>query len=66
MNTQIIKGINTKAICGVLFHPLCGIVQLANSNASQMTFRLLRFWNWSFTIINNIIISFPIGGMVVE
>jgi hypothetical protein len=23
--------------------PLCGIVQLANSNA-------LRFWNWSFTI----------------
>jgi hypothetical protein len=24
-------------------HRLCGIVQLANSNA-------LRFWNWSFTI----------------
>ena len=31
--------------------PLRGIVQLGNSNASQMTFRLLRFWNWSFTII---------------
>ncbi len=31
--------------------PLRGIVQLGNSNASQMNFRLLRFWNWSFTII---------------
>jgi len=59
MNMIIIKGINPKAICGILFHPLCGIVQLANSNA-------LRFWNWSFTIISNIIISFPIGGLAVE
>ena len=31
--------------------PLRGIVQLSNSNASQMTFRLLHFRNWSFTII---------------
>ena len=38
------------------YPPLCGIVQLTNSAASQMTscdlqvIRLLRFRNWSFTI----------------
>jgi hypothetical protein len=32
------------------FRVLCEIVQLTNSAASQMTFRLLRFQNWSFTI----------------
>jgi hypothetical protein len=42
--------------------PLRGIVQLGNSNASQMTFRLLRFWNWSFTIITALVlITFGLG-----
>ena len=42
--------------------PLRGIVQLGNSNASQMTFRLLRFWNWSFTIIAVLVlIAFGLG-----
>jgi hypothetical protein len=34
---------NPKASCGVLYLPLRGIVQLANSDA-------LCFQNWSFTI----------------
>jgi hypothetical protein len=33
---------------GFHYPPLRGIVQLTNSAASQMTFRLLRFPNWSF------------------
>jgi len=33
---------NSAASCGVLYPPLCGIVQLTNSVA-------LRFRNWSFT-----------------
>ena len=33
---------NSAASCGVLYPPLCGIVQLTNSAA-------LRFRNWSFT-----------------
>jgi len=36
-----ITGMNPKASCGVLYPPLCGIVQLTNSAA-------LRFRNWSF------------------
>lgn len=39
---------NCAASCGMLYPPLCGIVQLANSAA-------LRFRNWSFT--NNILKS---------
>jgi hypothetical protein len=31
------------------YPPLRGIAQLTNSSTSQMTFRLLRFRNWSFT-----------------
>ncbi|MBE3138415.1 MAG: hypothetical protein IMZ63_01210 [Actinobacteria bacterium] len=33
---------NPKASCGVLYPPLCGIVQLTN-------FPTLRYGNWSFT-----------------
>ncbi len=50
------------ASCGV-FPPLRGIVQLTNSAALQMNFRLQRFRNWSFSNkklpkdgINNILI----------
>jgi hypothetical protein len=38
-----ITGMNHKASCGVLYPPLCGIVQLANSDT-------LCFRNWSFTM----------------
>jgi hypothetical protein len=38
---QKITGMNPKASCGILYPPLCGIVQLANSAT-------LRFRNWSF------------------
>jgi len=30
-----------------------GIVQLTNTNASQMTFRLLHFWYCGFTTMSN-------------
>lgn len=33
----------------VSYHPLCGIVQLANSNTLRPAFARLRFWNWNFT-----------------
>jgi zinc protease len=45
-----ITGMNPKASCGVLYPPLCGIVQLTNSV-------VLRTQNWSFTIIILILIA---------
>jgi metallophosphoesterase (TIGR03768 family) len=39
---EFITGMNPKASFGVLYPPLCGIVQLTNSAT-------LRFQNWSFT-----------------
>ena len=42
-------GINPKASQGVLYPPLCGIVQLTNS-------AVLLFRNWSFT--NDIVCSY--------
>ena len=49
MNSKASFGNSAAASCGLLYPPLCGIVQLTNSAA-------LRFRNWSFTITKEVLL----------